>query len=325
MRKLLSLMLILLITSTSFSQAKIKEISAIGQKKFKEAQKKVYISDFRVNYQVLFSQTEVAEGGREIGGGQRGDAVAGLTMGIKGLSQEDLMGITDAVYTYYKQQFEKMGYSFVSAEEASKIEEFAGYEMKSGGTFNEAQMPGLISTVPTNHQYLIKSTTGKGKEKGGFNGYRASAQLGGIIIASFNTDVLFVEDAESFASKSLGDAVGGVAKIVVRPNLRLAQASTNNQFFFAEKEVKPLSFTKMELKEPVLIPGVFEDKKYKAAESSQSDMWGSDLGAMKVFHVSDSYLSKTIPLECESAKYTGGVHDAIKAYIDSIFEMYAAY
>lgn len=311
--------------SCASAQVKIKEISAIGQKKFKDAARKVYIADFRVNYQLLYSQTEVAAGGREIGGGYRGKAQAGLTMGVKGLEQNDLMEITNDIYQKYVQEFKSLGYDIIAASEASQIKEFEGYELKTGGTINEDQFPGLLSTVPADHQYLIKGTTSKGKEKGRFNGYKASAQLGGAIIASLNIDVLFVEDAESGASKALGKAVGGVAKIVVRPNLRIAEARSNNQFYFAEKEIKPLAYTKIEVKEPVTIPGVFEDKKYKAAESAQTDNWGSQVGTMTYFNVSDSYLSKTIPLECDAAKYKSGVKSAATAYVDSIFAMFKGY
>ena len=138
--------------------------------------------------------------------------------------------------------------------------------------------------------------------------------------------MLFIEDAESGASKAMCDAFGGVAKIVVRPNLRIASGlSTFNEFYFAKKEVKPLSFTKMEIKDDIEIPGVFEDKKYKAAESAQTDNWGSSLGTMQVFNVSDAYLSKTIPLECDAEQYKSGVINGAKNYIDAIFNMFNSY
>lgn len=318
--------LFFIIFSVSAQDVKLKEISAIGQKKFAKAAKKVYIADVRVNYQLLFSQTETAGGGGEIGGGYRGEAKAGLTMGVKGIEDRDLKDITNHIYQYYVSQLEKAGFQLISAEDASKTKQYEGYEMMSGGTINESQFPGLLSVVPDNFNYLIKKTTAKGKEKNKFNGYKLSAQLGGALIAKLNIDVLFVEDAESGASKALSKGVGGVAKIVVRPNLRIASGlKTYNQFYFAEKEVKPLAYTKMEIKNDIEIPGVFEDKKYKAAESAQTDLWGSSYGTMKVFNVSDSYLSKTIPLECESQQYKDGVQQAATQYIDAIFNLFNNY
>lgn len=51
---------VLLATCQIFAQAKIKETGAMGQKKFGEAAKRVYLAEMRVNYQLLFSQSEVA-------------------------------------------------------------------------------------------------------------------------------------------------------------------------------------------------------------------------------------------------------------------------
>ncbi len=81
----------------------------------------------------------------------------------------------------------------------------------------------------------------------------------------------------------------------------------------------------MEVKDPVEIPGVFEDKKYRAAESAQTDNWGTQVGTMKFFNVSDTYLSKTIPLECDGSKYKNGVKKAASKYVDSIFAMFKGY
>ena len=315
-----------IILYASGQEVKIKEISAIGQKKFKNAAKKVYIAGFRVNYQLLFSQTETAAGGRELGGGYRGEAKAGLTLGVKGLETSDLMELTNDVYKNYIDELKKAGYELIAAEAASKTPEYEGYEMKSGGTINEAQFPGLLSVVPDNYNYMIKKTTSKGKEKNRFNGYKLSAQLGGALIANLNINVLFTEDAESGASKALSKTVGGVAKIVVRPNLRIASGlATYNQFYFAEKPIKPLAYTKMEIKDDIEIPGVFEDKKYKAAESAQTDLWGSSYGTMRVFNASDSYISKTIPIECDPQLYKEGVKQAAKKYVNAVFEKYNGY
>lgn len=220
---------------------------------------------------------------------------------------------------------QKDGYTFISADEALQTEEYAGYQKIEGGTLSEYQFPGLISSTPTGYAYLIKKTTDSGKEKGGFNGYKLSAQLGGALVAKLNINVLFIEDAESGFSKAASDAVGGVAKIVVRPNLRVAITKTYQEFYFAEKEIKPLAFTKIELKEDLLIPEIFEDKKYKAAESSQTDNWGYQYGTMRLFNVTDTYLEKTIPLPCEANKYRDGVSAALKSYVDAIFSLYRSY
>lgn len=315
-----------LISMISFGQdIKIKAI-VMGKNKFSKAIKKVYVAEVRVNYQLLYSQTETASGGREIGGGYRGDAKVGLTLGVKGLETKDIQEITDKIYEYYLNKLKEAGYEIISANEASTAKQYEGFEMKSGGTASEAQFPGLVSVVPNNYQYMIRRTTSKGKEKNRFNAYKLSAQLGGALVTKLNLNVLFVEDAESGFSKSLSKTVGGVAKIVVRPNLRISSGpNTYGQFYFAEREIKPLASASMELKKDLEIPGIFEDRKYKAAKSSQSDLWGSSIGTMTIFHVSDSYLSKTIPLECDAQKYKDSVEKAAMQYIDAIFTNFNSY
>jgi hypothetical protein len=318
--------LFFMVFTVNAQEVKIKEISSMGQKKFSKSSKRVYIADFRVNYQLLFSQVEVAEGGREFGGGYRGEAKAGLNLGVKGVSASDIQAITNDIYKSYVAELEKAGYTLITADEAAKTEQYEGYEMKSGGTINENQYAGLLSVVPNDYNYLIKKTTSKGKEKNKFNGYKLSAELEGALVAKFNVNVLFTEDAESGFSKTLGNAVGGLAKIVIRPNLRIASGlGTYNQFYFAETWKKPLAYTKMEIKNDIEIPGVFEDKKYKATNTAQTDLWGSSFGVMTVYNVSDSYLSKTIPVVCESQKYNNGVKQAAIAYIDAIFNKFNNY
>ncbi|MDW3194271.1 MAG: hypothetical protein R8G66_17990 [Cytophagales bacterium] len=319
-------------------QVELKDVSGYGQKKFKDAPKKMYIASFRVIYQMLFSQQEVAKGGREFGGGYRGDAVAGLNMALKGLESSDIQGLTDEIYQEFLEQLRAEGYEMISIDDAQQSEEFEGYERKAGGTLNEAQFAGLVSAVPTGFEYMIKRTTGKGKEKNRFNGYRLSSELDGAIVSTVTVVVPFVEDAESGLSKNLSKAVGGVAKIVVKPNLRIENesmgsagafsldaAQTKATFYFAEKKIKPLAYTNMHLKKDVDIPGIIEEKKYKAAESAQTDNWGSSYGALKVFNVSDAFMEKTYPIEVEATAYCGAVKSAVNDYLSASLDNLLSY
>ena len=323
--------LLFLVTSlVSVGQVEIKDVSGYGQKKFKDAPKKMYIASFRVIYQMLFSQQEVARGGREIGGGYRGDATAGLNMALKGLETEDVQKLTDEIYLDFVNQVKAAGYELASIDEAQQSVEFEGYERKMGGTLNEAQFPGLITAVPTGFEYMIKRTTSKGKEKGRFNGFKLSADLAGTVIATVTVVVPFVEDAESGLSKSLTKAVGGVAKIVVKPNLRiesdimgsagafsLDMAQTKSSFFFAERKIKPLAVTNAHLKKDVDIPNIIEEKKYKATESAQTDLWGSSYGALRVFNVTDAFLENTYPIEVDASAYRAAVKGAANEYLSA--------
>lgn len=331
-------LLFLISTLVSVGQVEIKDVSGYGQKKFKDAPKKMYLASFRVIYQMMFSQTEVARGGRELGGGYRGDATAGLNMAIKGLETSDLQELTNEIYEGYLSQLRASGYELVSIDEAQKSEEFEGFERKMGGTLNEAQFPGLITAVPTGFEYLIKKTSNKGKEKGRFNGFKLSADLAGTVVSQVTIVVPFVEEAESMLSKGLTKTLGGVAKIVVKPNLRIESeimgstgawgldvAQTRTSYWFAERKIKPLSTSNIQLKKDLDIPDIIEEKKYKASESSQSDLWGSSYGALTVFNVTDTFLENTFPIEVNAEKYKSAVKGAASKYLSTALDNLLSY
>lgn len=317
--------------TVSGQAVEIKDISGFGQGKFKKSPRKIYIAQFRVNYQLLFSQVEVAEGGGTIGGGYRGDARAGLTMAVKGVSSEDLQEITDKLYNEYVSKLKAAGYEVLSADQAAGAKEYEGWERKVGGTLNESQYPGFITAIPTGYEYFVKKTK-DGKEKGTFtdNSLKISNNVKASVI-KVNMVIPFVEDAESGASKALGKAAGGVAKVVLRPYLRLEKdiaasagtfstdmAQTKVTYAFMEG-MGTQAISNLCLKDDVPMPGIFEDKKYKAVETADTDMWGTQVGALVIFNVSDKYLSKTQPLPCDPKQYKDAVFGACSRYLDATF------
>lgn len=339
MKNLLTIIFAVSLAQFSLAQnAELKEVSGYAQKKFRDAPKKVFIAQFRVIYQLLFSQTEVAEGGRQLGGGYRGDAKAGLTMAVHGVDPKDLKEITNYLYAEYLKMYKDAGYEIISVDQAAKTEELMEYERKPGGTLNEEQFVGYLTSVPDGFDYLVKGMTGKGKEKGKFNGYKVSAELGGAIVTQVNLVVPFVVDAESATSKAVSQTVGGLAKIVMKPYLRIESeiagtaggfntdvALTGVEYFYAEKAIKPEAFTNFQLNKNIDIPNVFEDKKYKASEVADSDLWGTSVGTMTLFNVSDKYLEKTFPITCDPAVYKKGVKEAGLSYLKTTFAEFQGY
>ncbi|MGE0589607.1 MAG: hypothetical protein AB7O48_13610 [Cyclobacteriaceae bacterium] len=337
MKKLLTMFLALLLAGAIHAQGpvEIKDVSGSGQKKFKKSPKRIYIAQFRVNYQLLYSQVEKEEGGRTLGGGYRGDAKAGLTMAVQGIEASDLIEITDRIYNDYLTSFKNEGYEIVSIEEASKAKSFEDWERKIGGTLNEAQYPGYITSVPTGFEYFVKKTKDSGREKSSFvdNSLKISGDMN-VTVVKINIVVPFVEDAESGASKALGKAVGGLAKVVLRPYLRIEKDPVGTagtfstdaaltQATYAYKEsAGSMGATYLRLKSNLDIPGIFEDKKYKAVESADTDLWGTQVGALTLFNVSDKYLAKTQPLPVDAQKYKQAVSLAASAYLKATREEY---
>lgn len=340
MKKLLIAGMVLLLSAAAHAQKpiEIKDVSGSGQKKFKKSPKRIFIAQFRVNYQLLYSQVEKAAGGGTIGGGYRGEAKAGLTMAVKGIESADLIETTDKLYREFVTNITKEGYEVISIDEASAAKSYEGWERKTGGTLNESQYPGYITSIPTGYEYFVKKTNSSGKEKSSFvdNSLKISGDLN-VTVVKVNVVIPFVEDAESAASKTLGKAAGGLAKVVLRPYLRVEKdpVATSGTFStdaaltqvtYAYKEsMGSMGATYLRLKSNVDIPGIFEDKKYKAVETADTDLWGTQAGALTIFNVTDRYLSKTQPLPVDANQYKQGVANAVSNYLRATLDEYLSY
>jgi len=337
MKKIIFFISILFIANTYSQQVgkvETKKLSGFGMKKFSNAPKKIFIQDFFVNYQMLYDQVEIAKGGREIGGGYRGKAKAQLVLGVQGVSETDLQEITDKLYAEYIEKLKAKGFQIITAEEASKIDRFKDWRLVKGGTPSKAQFPGYVSTAPTEVNFLIKNMNSKGKvkKKSIFdNGMGTSKDLGGIVVARANIAVPFIKNAESQGSRALTKTFGGVAKIVVKPELSITKNTSvktsgafgpkviilNTSSLFAYKKgMKYQASLIIVPKKKILINGVFESKKYKAIKSASQDLWGTSYGAIKVFSTPDQVLSIMQPVSCNSLTYKNGVLQASKAYLN---------
>lgn len=338
MKKLLLILAVIFITN-SFSQ-QVDEIKVkhqqFGLKKVaKVIPKKIFIQHFFVNYQMLFDQIEIAKGGREIGGGVRGDAKAQLVLGVQGVSEEDLQEVTDKLYKEYTDRLKAKGFEFVSVSDASKLERFAGWEIVKGGTPSKAQFPGYVSTAPNGFDFLVRKTTKKGKRKSKKNifdnGTGVSKDLD-VIVARVYINVPFMKEAESQGSRALTKTFGGVAKIVAKPEFGLlkmttvmskafigekANTITTESNFVYKKNLKYQANIKTVPKKKILIKGVFAKKKYKAVKSASQDLWGTGYGAIRVFSASDVVKKKMQAIPVDAQKYKNGVLEAGNGFLNT--------
>lgn len=202
------------------SEFKPKDAS-YGSNKLKGKASKIFISAFNVNYQVYNEKEDFKQGGSILGGGQRGDAMASLSIGLEGLTDKDVQKITDQLYADYIAQIKAKGLTIITADEAAKTSVYSEFLKIQGGTVSLAQFPGTLSTSPTGFEFFVKKIDKSGKTKsGGFLGNTAiiypklSNELNDAIIAEVNLYVMFVEGQNAFQ--------GNGANIKVRTNLRLA-------------------------------------------------------------------------------------------------------
>jgi len=330
----LTLVLFLTIATSATSQnigpVEITTAGGYGEKNLKKALRKVYIAEFRVMYQLMYHQTDVDKGGRTLGGGLRGDAQASVTLGIKGVDVPDLQTVTDKLYADYSTKLKDQGFELVAADEAAKTETLAGWEMKAGGQANEAQFKGFLMTTPTGFNYLVKRTAESGKEKKGFleNSPKISRDLGGVIVTKVNIVVPMVEDAESTGSKMLKDAAGGIAKVVLRPALRIenqaiASGNATSDFtttsgkYYYMKSMGEQGICLTALKNPVAISGVLPDKKYKATATANTDIWGTNAGYFTIFSVTNEMIANMQSIDCDRNQYVNGVTEAAGKFLDA--------
>lgn len=128
--------------------------ASYGESNFKRAPKRVYISGFRVNFQVIAS-----------GVASTIDSKTSMTVALDGVDAPDFQKLTDEAYNYFLGDLKSRGFEIISAEEAAKTEYYSGWNMKEGGNLSSSQLKGFVSATPAGFRYLIKNENSKGKEK----------------------------------------------------------------------------------------------------------------------------------------------------------------
>ncbi|MFN9110999.1 MAG: hypothetical protein ACK5XN_13125, partial [Bacteroidota bacterium] len=297
---------------------KLKETS-YGLKKLDKMPKKIYISQFRINFQTIYLDKEFRNGGYEMGGTYRGDVSASLQLGLKGLLEKDLQDITDDIYKDCIERIKKQGYEIVTAEEVAGIDVYEGWERKKGGTLSKAQVQGYITATPSNYEYFVKGTKESGKEKSTFldKSGKISKQLKGVGVLRININVPFARDGESQGSKML-TSLNKNAKVVAEANVHISNmpasssptevTTTDTRIAFdAGTGLAEFMNAAWTLKDEIDLPGLVEKKKYKAVEAADRDWSASDAGLFSVFHVDDKFLKKTQQVDVDRTKYISTV------------------
>jgi hypothetical protein len=307
-----------------------------AETKMKKAPKKVYIAQFRIMYQLLYSVSESTDGGRTLGGGYKGGTSADVTVAIPSVTKEDLVETTNKIYNEYLDGLKKQGYEILEADAAAGSKEFAEWTKVKGGGLNEAQFKGYIMSTPTDFEYFVKKTTASGKEKSSFidNSAKLSADLGGAIVIKVNLLIPFMSDAESQGSKALTGAVGGVSKIVLAPDFRLTNegvtaggfssdmGTTKVSYYFAEKRTAPDAVAFSILKNPIQISGVFEDKKYKAVSTADVNQNWEGAAIIVIENRSTSNIQKA---DCDPKMYKDGIYNASTQFLNASLGQLSSY
>lgn len=308
-----------------------------GLGKLKKVDKKIYIAGFEVNYQIYNEKENFKQGGHVLGGGQRGDALTALSVGLEGLDEKTVQSITDQLYNDYIKQLKDNGFTIVSADEAGKTDTYSDFVRMQGGRISLAQIPGTLNSTPTGYEYYIKKLSKDGKEKtGGFLGNQAmmfpklSKDLGDVVVGNVDITVLFVQDQQAFQGQG--------AKLKVKTDLRIVATegitSTKDAKikFKGQNEVTMVSSTiafyhgkvgagattaySGTLAKPLGIEGVVDETTLKSYAKGSTDMVGDKTMYGTYFSVSDGNTSNSKVLTVDPAKYKEGVYAGASKFLN---------
>lgn len=279
------------------------------QKKFNNAEKKIFIQHFTINYQTVMVSYAKAKRGMGHGGAQ-----AGLALGLDGVTNEQLQKMTDKYYEDFVAKLTADGFTIMTADDVRAIEHFSDWEkMKGGKPAMDALATGYLTTTPSNFVQLDGGA-------GAFNlgGHPESKKLGGAIVVRVSVTVPFAE------SQSVnGGLVGGVAKITAKADLRVSPMETipvqgdfkkpkrlgTSVTFGFKKSLKWQALFDGKLKKPFEIEGILDEKKkYKSTSVATT-------GSGFTGKYSQAYAENALLIECDPVKYEKGVNEAISKYL----------
>ena len=309
-------------------------ITKYGTKNFKDANQKVYISEFNIHYQIFNEVIDFKQGGKMFLTGVKGDATAELAVGLGGVSEEALIATTDKLYQEFTELLQSNGFTILSSADAAKIEAYAGWAKSTGGEVRKSTIPGIVTVSPTGYDYYYK-VNNKGEEKkkskfaasmGNMNDKNVSKELNDAIVANVNLYVIFADYGSGFAP--------GGAKVKIKPDLRLTDIYT-----VANKKTEGFRFKGLQttdnvnskitffsgkmgmnakanfigaLKKPIEIDGVVSEDKLVTSAFGDVDMVGTSNAYYKIYSAESKNVSDLKTLEVDGAKYANGSYMACK-------------
>lgn len=316
------------------------KVDKYGTKNFEDANKRIYINQFNVFYQVYNERIDFKQGGKRIGGGVKGDATAQLAVGLDGVSEADLIGVTDKLFQDFKSQLATKGFTFVDASEAGNAEVYSDWAKDTGGSLRQSTIPGVIQVAPTGFVFYYKTNSkGEEKKKGAFavlsqnsTTNNLSKQLGDAIIANVNLYVIFTEEGDSWSPTG--------AKIKIKPNLRIVdyyailnkkeksgiiqfkgaqtQDNVNSSVTFSsgKKGMNPSATYSGTLKKPIEINDVLDETKLVTHATQKIDAVGKENAYYIVYSADAKDVNDMKTLTVNGNEYANGVYQAGKKMID---------
>lgn len=349
MKKFSVFLLVLIMVSFSTIHAqelgefKPKE-SSFKTKKIDEGQKKLYISSFKINFEIYKEAVDTKSAGG-FGRSVKNAAKAKAAIGLSTLDKEAMQAKADQLFTEFVNEMKGKGYALISAEEAGRTDTYKGWENMTGPAINETDMTGILTVVPTGYSFFYKDRNAFSATLAGFDKtpQNLSADLNNALIADVSLVYVFSEEGNDW---NMG---GNQAKVKLFVNYRLANSYTISD----EKTSSGLTSLVDKSKQSVALSSNvnFTRGKLKIGGSAEAQYLGymkSDLeidGVLKKEKVvafstqtqatatlqnpivvvrGDNYSEKTKWLEPDGQKYAEGMYLAgskfIKHHVDEVFD-----
>lgn len=305
--------------------------------KFKDANNRIYINKFNVNFQLYNEMIDHKNGGKMWRGGVKGDATTRLAVGLQGVSEKDLQQTVDKLYEEFISDLKAKGFTILSAQEAGKTEYYQGWKSGKGGNVEMSNIPGVVSISPSGYEYYYKANKDGGKKKDGmFSNFSKigentslSKELDNAIIATVDLSIVFVELGDNWNPT-------GAAKIKIKPNLRLANSigilnenksksvlkfkgsvTQDNvisevNFISGKRGPNPTASYKATLKKSLEIENVVNEDKIVSVVAQDVNKIGKDLPYFRLYSAEDRSAENLQVIHVKSEKYANGVYLACK-------------
>lgn len=123
----------------------IDDFGCYGEKKLKKAPKKIYISSFKVFYQVYISDKH--KEGKKSGNPTEFEAT------LVGVDTADFQHITNELYAYFVDSLTRKGYELVPFDSVKKAPYFDGWVQHKGGEITHSHVDGYLLSRPSGYTH----------------------------------------------------------------------------------------------------------------------------------------------------------------------------
>lgn len=314
--------------------------------------KEIYIANFSVNYQIFNKQTALKKG-EVTAWGVTGSTKTGLTIGLDGLTVEELQSLTNELYNDFINDLKANGFTLVSDKTARESKFYEEYNTYENIEMTMAEAHGVARFYPQNRKFYFKGMSADGKKKQGrfldaigpqttdvgraselMKLGKLSRELDDATIVDVNLYVLFL-------SSTKGGLVGGT-KVGVQTHLNLAdneliaygesiksfgvQGRKHAKTFQAVSSVDAVKggnklngFPSLQytgsLKKGLEINGVIENEEITAITKEATDNWGSQTVFGKLYTAEGRASSHTATISPDPSKYKDGVKEAVNTFL----------